>query len=75
MVTLLTAEEKISLRRISNKCILKLLEEYLNKYPEIRFGQALIILGICKDEGSLFNEESIRTFNKILSKFENQINK
>lgn len=65
MASILTLKEKISLRKIYNLEILKELSSILEKNPNLRFGQALIVLGICKDESELWSEESIDTYSKI----------
>ena len=43
-------------RQKINKKILKNLQKYINKYPQIRFGQALYALNII-DKEDIFNEE------------------
>lgn len=70
MASFLTEDEKFSIehRQGYNFAILKKLKEFFIDNPDIRFGQALIILGICEDTGNLFNEESIVTFVKAIAK-------
>lgn len=45
-------------RQLYNRAILKILSDYIEKYPDIRFGQMLCNLGI----GPVFNEESRETY-------------
>ena len=45
-------------RQVYNRAILKILSNYVEKYPDIRFGQMLCNLGI----GPVFNEESRETY-------------
>lgn len=70
MVAVLNYKEKMLLRDTYNQCIITLLKVFLNENPELRFGQALVILGICEDNGSIFDEESVDIYNKVLSKLE-----
>lgn len=54
-------------RQVYNRAILKLLSDYVEKYPDIRFGQMLYNLGV----NPHFNEESRETYcnlNKIINK-------
>ena len=48
-------------RQLYNRAILKLLSDYVEKYPDIRFGQMLCNLGI----GPVFNEESQEIYLKL----------
>lgn len=75
MAPILNIEEKIKFRPVYNTAILGELEEFFQENPDIRFGQALIILGICEDVGNVFSEESADTYTKLVSKLKNQINK
>lgn len=50
-----------------NKKILEAISEYLNKYPQLRFTQALYALGI-EDGSDKFYEESQLTYMKLLVK-------
>jgi len=45
-------------RQLYNRAILEILSNYVEKYPDIRFGQMLCNLGI----GPVFNEESRETY-------------
>lgn len=59
-------QDKIMLRQSSNKIILEHISEYLEKYPDMRFIQALQNLGIIDKKGTdRFYEESIDTLNII----------
>lgn len=63
-------EDKIKKRQASNMLILNKLSEYIEKYPDLRFGQLLISLeilqygvgGCIRDP---WNEESIDTLRRI----------
>ena len=66
----------IALRQTANREILKDINEMVEKYPDLRFGQILVNLGIVqliKDPASFdiigvkdpFNEESIVTLYRI----------
>ena len=68
MASILGIKTKIKLRNKCNKLLCRELQKFLFQNPELRFGQALIILGICPDVGNIFNEESIDTYSKIVSK-------
>lgn len=48
-------------RQLYNRAILKILSDYVEKYPDIRFGQMLYNLGI----GPVFNEESQEIYLKL----------
>lgn len=60
-------------RKNYNERILKELKDYLERYPDIRFGQALINLNILEmtddnDKPQIkdpFNEESITIYNRM----------
>ena len=52
-------------RQQYNKDIIKLLETYINKYPDISFQQMLYNLNIIENNKDKFNEESKETFNKL----------
>lgn len=62
----MTREEKISARRESNNEILKILTEYVEKYPEQRFGQILYNFGFLP-YGDPFYEESVDTLERVYS--------
>lgn len=47
----------IKSRNANNHKILEAIQEYIDKYPEIRFGQALVNLGIIKyDSGNVIRD-------------------
>lgn len=48
-------------RQLYNRAILKILSDYIEKYPDTRFGQMLYNLGI----GPVFNEESQEIYLKL----------
>lgn len=48
-------------RQVYNRAILKILSDYIEKYPDTRFGQMLYNLGI----GPVFNEESQEIYLKL----------
>lgn len=54
-------EVAIANRQLYNRAILKILSNYVEKYPDIRFGQMLCNLGI----GPVFNEESQEIYLKL----------
>lgn len=63
-------EDKIKKRQASNMLILNKLSEYIEKYPDFRFGQLLISLEILQYDfgGSIidpWNEESIDILRRI----------
>jgi hypothetical protein len=49
-------------RQAANKAILKLLEDFLSKNPDIRFTQALVALGVTED---VYDFQSGNRFNHI----------
>lgn len=64
--------DKIKKRQESNRLILGKLSEYIEKYPDIRFGQLLANLRIIQytDVGSVmdpWNEESIDMLRRIIN--------
>lgn len=65
MAPVLTYEEKCTLRQEYNMKILKRLESVLTKYEGLRFGQALINIGICEDDFKLWNKESFDIYQEI----------
>lgn len=71
MASILSIKEKIKFRPIYNTAILGELENFFQENPDIRFGQALVILGICEDVGGTFSEESVDTYVKLVSKLGN----
>ena len=62
----MTREEKFLARRESNNEILKILTEYVEKYPEQRFGQILYNFGFLP-YGDPFYEESVDTLERVHS--------
>ena len=48
-----------------NKIIISKLSEFLKDNPDIRFGQALWILGILDDDIDSFNEEPLDVLNRL----------
>lgn len=48
-----------------NKIIISKLSKFLNDNPDIRFGQALWILGILDDNIDSFNEEPLDVLNRL----------
>ena len=48
-----------------NKIIISKLSEFLKDNPDIRFGQALWILGILDDNIDSFNEEPLDMLNRL----------
>ena len=69
-------KEMIERRQDANLDILTIIEEAVMKYPDLRFGQILVNLGIIEYErcGDIpttkdpFNEESVVTLNRIKKK-------
>jgi hypothetical protein len=55
-------EKKLDARYNANMEILNVLEKFLTKHKDIRFGQALSILGLDVDR---FNEESVDTLAEV----------
>ena len=58
-------KDAIKNRQFYNKQIINKLSAFIDKYPDLRFGQLLIVLRCVEDSQSLFNEESKDTFKKI----------
>ena len=64
-------KEKVKMRKEYNKKILKVLTEYLEENPEIRFGQALINLNILQNEKDKnvvfdpFSDESVDIYQRM----------
>ena len=69
-------KEMIERRQGANLEILTIIEEAVMKYPDLRFGQILVNLGIIEYEScgmipttkDPFNEESVITLNRIKKK-------
>lgn len=70
-------KEMIERRQDANLDILTIIEEEVMKYPDLRFGQILVNLGIIEYERcdgipttkDPFNEESVVTLNRIKKKY------
>lgn len=59
-------EKKIESRQTDNKKLLKLLEHYIEKYPDARFGQILLSFGFINTDVSItFYEEPEDTLKHI----------
>lgn len=58
-------DEIVAKRALYNTKILEELTEMLKLHPELRFKQAMIILGIIPDTQEAWFEESSRTFAEI----------
>jgi len=56
----------IKKRQVSNFEIINKLVIYLTKYPDTRFHQALINLGISEVGRDQFNEESVTTLERMI---------
>lgn len=61
-------KESIKSRKEDNKKLLKILEDYLHRNPEIRFNQALINMSIVSQGTDQFFEEPVETLNRVLRK-------
>lgn len=61
-------KESIKSRKENNKKLLKILEDYLDRNPEIRFNQALINMSIVSQGTDQFFEEPDETLNRVLRK-------
>ena len=61
----------LNTRQQINRVILTIINEYNNKFDDLRFQQILVNLGIASIE-DLFHEESKRTLNLMLSNSEVQ---
>lgn len=59
-------KEVIKKRQVSNFEIINKLVMYLTKYPDTRFHQALINLGISEVGRDQFNEESVTTLERMI---------
>ena len=55
---------KIENRQVANRELLKVLSEYVEKYPQQRFGQILVNYGFVT-QGDPFYEESVDTLEKV----------
>lgn len=61
-------KEMIQKRQDANRELLKMLSEYIEKFPEQRFGQILVNYGFIDENNDPFYEESVDTLNKCKSK-------
>lgn len=64
-------ETVIKNRQDYNRQIINLLSAYIEKYPEIRFGQLLVDLECVPDSQSIFHEEP----KDMLERMQNSLNK
>lgn len=58
-------QEKISHRQEANRELIQNLTAYVEKYPELRFGQILDGFGFIIQDIDLFNEESVDTLKRV----------
>ena len=58
-------QEKISHRQEANKELIENLAGYVEKYPDLRFGQILEDFGFVIEDTDLFNEESVDTLERV----------
>lgn len=65
-------KEMIKKRQASNFKIIEKLAEYLMKYPDLRFNQALINLGITEIGKDQFYEESVTTLERMIENENNR---
>lgn len=61
-------------RQVYNRAILKILSNYVEKYPDIRFGQMLYNLGISSGAENNFYVESSKTYQGINARLKEQEN-
>lgn len=59
-------KEMIKKRQVSNFEIINKIVMYLTKYPDTRFHQALINLGVSDVGKDQFNEESVVTLERMI---------
>jgi hypothetical protein len=57
----------VSERLKDNITILRLLEEYLRHYPDMRFGQALVNLNIVEKDKDPFYDEPASTLERMIT--------
>lgn len=68
------AKKKISKRQECNRQLIEILSNYLESYPDMRFGQALVNLKILKTRTDVdhfeivdpFNEEPVDMLNRVI---------
>ena len=58
-------QEKISHRQEANRELIENLAGYVEKYPDLRFGQILEDFGFVIEDTDLFNEESVDTLERV----------
>ena len=58
-------QEKISHRQEANRELIENLAVYVEKYPDLRFGQILEIFGFVINDINLYNEESVDTLERV----------
>ena len=58
-------QEKISHRQEANRELIENLAGYVEKYPDLRFGQILEDFGFVMKDTDLFNEESVDTLERV----------
>lgn len=58
-------QEKISYRQEANRELIENLAGYVEKYPDLRFGQILEGFGFVIEDTDLFNEESVDTLERV----------
>lgn len=58
-------QEKISHRQEANRELIQNLTAYVDKYPDLRFGQILEGFGFVIEDTDLFNEESVDTLERV----------
>ena len=63
--TLEKQQEKIYLRQEANRELIENLTAYVEKYPDLRFGQILEIFGFVIKDINLYNEESVDTLERV----------
>lgn len=61
-------------RQLYNRAILKILSDYIENYPDIRFGQILCNLGISSEAENNFYIESSKMYQNINAKLKEQEN-
>ena len=63
--TLEKQQEKIHYRQEANRELIEKLTTYVEKYPDLRFGQILEIFGFVINDINLYNEESVDTLERV----------
>ena len=58
-------QEKIHYRQEANRELIENLAAYVEKYPDLRFGQILEIFGFVIEDINLYNEESVDTLERV----------